>query len=181
MCFWARIQMNPVLRIYRQENWQPCSKVPVVFLWKCFQNFQFFFLVLICCVIGNSVCNGSVNKPYTLAGPTVKRLVQDPLAVLHLENRLYIPAQFSTAQLGESKVMKDNLKVKVDNFLILFHSLIFFLLFSYFMTRQTIPNRHVCFISHFTNTNLWWINVCQPSSWEAYKLKDVLRTLELLF
>ena len=36
----------------------------------------------------------SVNKTYlqasTLVGPTVTRLVQDPLAVLTLENQLYI-------------------------------------------------------------------------------------------
>ena len=28
--------------------------------------------------------------PYTLVGPTVTRLVQDPLAVLGLNNRLYM-------------------------------------------------------------------------------------------
>ena len=30
------------------------------------------------------------NKPYTLVGPTVTITVQDPLAVLHLYNQLYI-------------------------------------------------------------------------------------------
>ena len=30
-------------------------------------------------------------KPYTLVGPTVTRPVQDPLAVVLLDNRLYIP------------------------------------------------------------------------------------------
>ena len=32
-------------------------------------------------------------KPYTLVGPTVTRLVLDPLAVIHLDNQLYIPEQ----------------------------------------------------------------------------------------
>ena len=31
-----------------------------------------------------------LQLPYTLVGPTVKRPVQDPLAVLLLDNRLYI-------------------------------------------------------------------------------------------
>ena len=61
-----------------------------------------------------------------------------------MELCLYIPAQFSAAQLGESKVMKDNLKVKVSHFLS--HLNLFFLLFSFFMTRKNIPKWHVCLI-----------------------------------
>ena len=47
---------------------------------------------------GNILVN-KTDLPYTstntLAGPTVTRPVQEPLAVTHLENRLYMSAQLS--------------------------------------------------------------------------------------
>ena len=41
-----------------------------------------------------SLVDRRASKPYTLAGPPALRLVLDPLAVLLLNNRLYIPCVY---------------------------------------------------------------------------------------